>query len=64
MQSAFEDDIYYVSNIVVYDKVSDNFIFFPLTDVCPNQILVVHHKFWVIKTNQKLSSQYILKKSK
>ena len=26
VQSAFEDDIYYVSNILVYDKVSDNFI--------------------------------------
>ena len=64
MQSAFEDDIYYVSNIVVYDKVSDNSIFLPLTDVCPNQNLVVHHQFRVIKTNQKLSSQYILKKSK
>ena len=45
MQSTFEDDICCVSNIIVYDKVSDDFIFLSIKDTCPNQNLVTHHQF-------------------
>ena len=45
MQSTFEDDICCVSNIIVYDKVSDDFIFLSIKDTCPNQNLVAHHQF-------------------
>ena len=45
MQSTFEDDICCVSNIIVYDKVSDDFIFLSIKGTCPNQNLVSHHQF-------------------
>ena len=45
MQSTFEDDICCVSNIIVYDKVSDDFIFLSIKGTCPNQNLVAHHQF-------------------
>ena len=45
MQSTFEDDICCVSNIIVYDKVSNDFIFLSIKDKCPNQNLVAHHQF-------------------
>ena len=44
-QSTFEDDICCVSNIIVYDKVSDDFIFLSIKGTCPNQNLVSHHQF-------------------
>ena len=34
-----------VSNIIVYDKVSDDFIFLSIKGTCPNQNLVSHHQF-------------------
>ena len=45
MQSTFEDDTCCVSNIIVYDKVSDDFIFLSIKGTCPNQNLVAHHQF-------------------
>ena len=45
MQSTFEDDICCVSNIIVYDKVSDDFIFLSIKGTCPNQNLVAHYQF-------------------
>ena len=33
------------TNIIVYDKVSDDFIFLSIKGTCPNQNLVAHHQF-------------------
>ena len=45
LEKSPKDDICCVSNIIVYDKVSDDFIFLSIKGTCPNQNLVAHHQF-------------------